>query len=609
MMGFKIFCFAILLTPVISYSSFNLESINFVQEGEISKLIFKFDKTGIKASRFQNEKDKQIILDIKDVKADSKVMRAFDTSEFEGATVFVSPYRRPGNLNDIRVAVQLRDNVRSILESINTTLVLRIENRFGVFSGKNFSHQGMTQSGKNLLQGNEKDALIKINVPKSNSVNDILENIVLSGKKRYVGKRIHIDVKKIAITDLFKMIADSSGFNIIVDESVAALPPMTLSLTDTPWDQVLDIILETSKTVALKKENILIIKTYAKAQAEKKLQHDQAKLLEVQEPLVTKIFPISYANASELMKGLKEYSTKDRGKISLDERTNQLIIRDTVENIGRMKKMIEVLDTQTPQILIEAKIVEVFDEFSQKIGLSRGVEMTYSSGGVSTGTGSSTQDSEFSFSSIGNYKDEGTALGVSVNIFKKLVGLNTTLELLEQESSGRVISSPKVITQNKKAASIVSTSSKTYRKSVSAEEGTVTYDSVSAPLSLQVTPQVTNEGAIVMEVSLQKSEHIPTEASRTGGAPPDTSSNSISTNVLVDNGSTIVIGGVYSFTEAEGHTGIPFLKEIPIFGWLFRTPYNPEKRRKELVIFLTPRIINQKEAGLEDSASEKSPLG
>ena len=327
----------------------------------MSKVIFEFNKQGVRASKFQSDKDKQIIFRLKGCQG--------LTSSHAGILIllnlmvllsFVSPYQKPGWPSDIRVAIQLRDNVRSILEAVDNKLVLHIENRFGVFSQEKLEGKKVGKLGGKVSFSR------KIHIPKSDSVEDILENLTQSGTKKYIGKRIHFDVKGATVSDLLKMIADASGFNIIIDDTVQKVPPLTLSLANIPWDQALDTILELSKLAATKNGNILIISTLTKARQEKKLQLEAEKILEVQEPLVTKIFPISYADSADLVKTLSEYTTKKRGAISVDQRTNQLIVKDTVEVIDRIKKILEVLDTQTPQVLIEAKLVEATEGFSQK---------------------------------------------------------------------------------------------------------------------------------------------------------------------------------------------------------------------------------------------------
>lgn len=576
-----------------------IQSVNFLQEGEISKLIIEIDKP-VTAERFHVKDDKQIILDLKNVKVDPKLLRGIDTSEFDGATVYVSGYPRPGAPSDIRFAIQLRDNVRSILDQKGNKLILNIENRFGVFSKSRLqdSSDQVKTAGVVSKDGIVEDG-INLNIPKSNSVEDILDNLVLSGPKKYVGKKISINVNEIPIKDLLKMISETSGFNIILDNAVNAVPPMTLSLTNIPWDQALDTILSLARLVATKNSNILSIKTLEQTTKEREAQIAAEALKLGLEPLVTKVFAISYADIPSLLTIIKDYQTKERGTIQQDSRTNSIIVKDTVDAIERIHKIIELLDTQTPQILIEAKVVEAEEKYSKRIGLTNGLQFGYDpvtpmgSLGANSGPG-------LNFSTVGGTEASPGFLGLNVGRLRRLANLNFTLELLENEGKVRIVTSPKVLTQNKKAATISSTSSINFILPVVTAGGVGSQiSSVSATLNLSVTPQVTNEGSINLLVALGKGSFGAVE----GNTPPPTTQNTLNTNVLVDNGSTVVLGGLYTTTQSESHSGVPFLKDLPIIGWLFRTPYNPSNTRNELLVFLTPRIVNQEEAGLVDRGS------
>ncbi len=226
-----------------------ITNVSFTQEGEVSKLVIEADKA-LLAERFHVTEDKQIILDIKNAKVSPKLLRGIDTSEFPGSTVYISGYRKPGTANDVRFAIQLRDNVRSVLETKGNNIFLNIENRFGVFT----KNQVKSTDEKARPQETFQDA-VGINVPKSTSLEDILENLTLSGPKKYVGRRISINVRDIPVVDVLNMIADTSGFNIIIDREVGTMPPITLSLTNVPWDQALDTIMKLSKLVAEKNAN------------------------------------------------------------------------------------------------------------------------------------------------------------------------------------------------------------------------------------------------------------------------------------------------------------------------------------------------------------------
>ncbi len=587
-----------------------LKNIKFYQQGEISNLELQVDNEEIKLNKFQVTEDKQIIIDLKDTTATEKVMRAFDTSEFSGSVVFVSAYKKPNASNDLRIAIQLRENVRSNITRKGNTITLAIENRFGVFN------QAAVETSQSFEEKINDKELGKIHVPKSESVEDILDNLTMAGRKKYIGKKITINVKDVTVEDILKIIADSSGFNIIITEEIKKLPPMTLVLTNVAWDQALDTILGLNKLVAKKNGIILMITSLEKATEEKKLEIEAKKLVEKEEPLVTKIFYISYASIDDMSTILQEYLTKDRGKISKDLRTNSLIVKDVPDIIEKMRKIIEVLDTQTPQVLIESKIVEVREAYAKNIGFTNGLSFGYdpmgalppagtlASGGVggSLAPGLIGLDAGpgFTFSSAPT-QSKPTFFGINISRFNRMFNLDFTLAMMEQESKGKIISSPKVITQNKKKAEINSkdTTSFAVRTGVG-DAATTTYEPIDAKLVLQVTPQVTNEGSISLEIDLSKEEFGDRPSA---DAPPNKAQRAVKTNVLVDNGSTIVIGGIYNYSKTEAHSGVPFLKDIPIIGWLFRTPYAPQTSKNEMIIFLTPRIINQEEAGLSADRS------
>lgn len=574
----------------LSVGAQEITNVSFSQDGEISKLIIEADKA-LLAERFHVTEDKQIILDIKNAKVSPKLLRGIDTSEFPGSTVYVSGYRKPGTTNDVRFAIQLRDNVRSVLESKDNKITLNIENRFGVFS-KNQVRSKDVESSRS--QENFEDA-VGLNVPKSASLEDILTNLTLSGPKKYVGKRISINVRNIDVTEVLNMIADTSGFNIIIDREVGNLPPITLSLTNVPWDQALDTIMKLSKLVAEKNANILIMKTAKQAAEEQKQLAEQTKQKETLEPLVTRVFLINYATLNDIRTVINDYTTKDRGKIQVDERTNSLIVRDTVEAIDRIKKIIETLDTQTPQILIEAKIVEATENYSKQMGLTRGLSFGYdpvidSTTRTPTGPG-------FNFSTAPN-ADASTVAGLTIGIYKRLTNLSFNLEMMEQDSKVRVISSPRVVTQNKKSANLTANESTPFSTNTIANGVTQTgFQQAQATTNLNVTPQVTNDGAINLQVAVTKSSF---GARPAAGAPPSQVSRSVNTNVLVDNGSTVVIGGLYTNSNSTIDAGIPYLKDLPLVGWLFRNPFNTVQSKTELVVFITPRILNQEEAGFSE---------
>ncbi len=580
-----------------------VQGINFKQVGEISELEVVLDNNKTPAKKFAVVEDKQIIIDIRNAKATERVRRAFDTSEFSGSVVFVSAYPKPGAPSDLRIAVQLRDNVRSILKRKANRIVLEVENRFGVFDQRDMSEAKSFEE-----KVTEKDINVgKLNVPKSDSVEDILENLTLSGRKKYIGSKFSLNVRDVPVSEILKMIAEASGFNIIMTDEIKTLPPLSLNLTNIPWDQALDTILGLNNLVAKKNGVILMIQTLDAATKEKEKEVAAKSLTLKQEPLVTKVFPISYSSTTDLMKIIAEYLTEGRGKASEDIRTNSLIVKDTPDVIEKIRKIIETLDTQTPQVLIESRIVEVSESYSKSLGLQNGFGLSYdpigeqastAAGVGAVGSGSTNSGPGFSFNTAGGIID-GTNNGImqlSVSQFGRVFDLNFRLQLLESESKGKIISSPKVVTQNKQPAKLTSKRTEAYLVVNGAgDTATTGAETAEAQLSLTVTPQITNEGSISLQVEVIKEDFADRVSEQ---LPPNKTSNEVSTNVLVDNGSTIVIGGVYEYIKRETISGIPYLKDIPILGWLFRNQYNPSTRKREIIIFITPRIINQEEAGL-----------
>jgi type IV pilus assembly protein PilQ len=581
-----------------------VKAINFRQVGEVSELEVVLDSNEVPAKKFAVVEDKQIILDIKGAKATERVMRAFDTSEFSGSVVFVSAYPKPGSEEDIRIAIQLRDNVRSILKRKANRIVLEVENRFGVFD-----QQDVAASKSYEEKVNENESSVgKLSVPKSDSVSDILENLTLAGRKKYIGKKISINVKDLPVEEILKMIAEASGFNIIMNDEIKSVPPLTLNLTNVPWDQALDTILGLNKLVARKNGIILMIKTLETATKDKQ-KEAEAKLLNIkQEPLVTKVFPLSYSNTTDLIRILNEYLTPDRGKVSEDLRTNSLIVKDTPDVIEKIRKIVETLDTQTPQVLIESRIVEVSENYSKSLGLENGLGLSYDPigqqatnlqpvGQVATG-GTTNAGPGFSFNTAGGLLDDSNVgvMNLAVSQFGRVFDLNFRLQLLETESKGKIISSPKVVTQNKQEARLRSVRTESYLVVNGAgDTATTGAETAEAILELAVTPQITNEGSISMRVKIIKEDFADRVSVQ---LPPNKTGNEVETNVLVDNGSTVVIGGVYEYNKRETISGIPYLKDIPILGWLFRNQWQPQTSKREIIIFITPRIINQQEAGL-----------
>lgn len=444
--------------------------------------------------------------------------------------------------------------------------------------------------------------------------------------RKFTGKPITVQVKEAELSDVFRLIAEASGFNIIVGEDVKG--KITLSLIDVPWDQALDVILHTKQLGAERNNNILRIVTLTNLTQEKQAEMSAKKASEATAPRITQIFPISYADIKELAKVLGQLASSNsspdlgsqggggaNGKqdpnavqiIQTDERTNSIIVRDLPENIERMKKIVEMLDTQTPQVMIEAKIIEANEDFAKSIngsvgfaGLSWGSSMAGNSAGNSllgapnaaTGLGGVFATGADMGKATGPSATQGAsglfALGKPVSFIGGIKALSAMLNIGESEHQLRILTAPKLVVQNKVMANVESSEPVLVSRPVS-QNGNVIQatEVISAKIGMQVTPTVTNNNNVILDLNIQRGY-----PSKDG-----VSDRTMKTKVVVESGVTLVIGGIYTVSKENTASGFPFLRKIPIIGALFGSESETNKR-SEIFIFVTPRILNEVESGL-----------
>jgi len=415
---------------------------------------------------------------------------------------------------------------------------------------------------------------------------------ILGGKKVYTGQKIALDFYKTDIKNVFRILQQVSGKNYAVDKNVTG--EVTISLDKPiPWDQVLDLILKMNQLGKMEQGDIIRIATTATLSAEEVAQQkkfeairsrrEQQKTLE---PLVTKYIPVNYANAqSEILQHIETIKTPDRGSITVDDRNNQLIITDTNAVLLKMNEIISQIDKVTPQVLIEARIVEVSNNFTRDVGVAWGVsgEDIYRSN----------LDGQYSYNIAMNTplltQEPNQGEGVIDFNFTRLdawgtpVVLDAALKAMELEGNGKIISSPKILTMNNKKATINQGQEFPYQV-VEDDEVSIEYKTVG--LLLDVTPHVTPDRRVSLKLKTTKNEI----AGFIESGDPILSINEAETELLVNDGETIVIGGVVKNDVKFVETGFPILKEIPMIGWLFKSK-NETNTKQELLIFLTPRIV------------------
>lgn len=426
---------------------------------------------------------------------------------------------------------------------------------------------------------------------------------LLGEKKKYTGQKIALDFYETNIKNVFRILQQVSGKNFAIDPNVSG--SVTLSFQKpVPWDQVLDLVLQMNQLGKVEKDNIIRIATKETLRAEEEARRQRIEAIrqreqqqEELEPLVTEYIAVSYANAqNEVLPHVKDVLSKERGSLSVDQRNNQLIITDTRQNIDKAKEIIARIDKVTPQVIIEARIVEANDNFSRKFGISWGVDVDndYNSTFYEKNTYNSVVNTPF----IGGGTAEGgTESPSTFNFtFERLPEsgtsflLDATLRAMETDQVLKIISTPKIVTLDNKEATITQGIEYPYQN-VEDEEVETEFKEIN--LTLKVTPHITPDDRVSLEINLQKDDI----REITPAGEPSLSTNEAITELLIDNGQTIVIGGIVKRTESDAEAGVPFLKDIPGLGWLFSSTQN-EVSKRELLIFMTPQIVKleQREA-------------
>ncbi len=408
---------------------------------------------------------------------------------------------------------------------------------------------------------------------------------VESEERQFTGEPITLTLKDADIKDVLRTFAQLTNLNIVVDPSVSG--SVTVELHDVPWDQALDLILRINGLDYVLENNVLRVAPIAKLASEKTAA---AKFMEDQEnakPLKTVLKPLSYAQADEIagLLGKESYLLSKRGSVTVDKRTNQLIIRDTIDRVEGIIRLIESLDTPTQQVVIEGRIVETTRDFSHELGVNWGF-----SGVMDAAHGNDTGlNFPNSISTNGRVALERGSNGVvSVTFGDILNTFNLDFLLSAAESDGmvRIVSSPRVTTQNNQKATVRSGLQIPVQ---TVANNTVTVQYQDATLRLEVTPQITAEGTVMLDLNIKKQEPVQ-GVNVQGGQNSPIFTRDAQTKLLVRDGGTTVIAGIYQLNDQTNINRVPGLAKIPILGFLFRNKY-VFNRHDELLIFITPRIV------------------
>jgi type IV pilus assembly protein PilQ len=431
---------------------------------------------------------------------------------------------------------------------------------------------------------------------------EVKKRVATTTAKQYQGKPISLNFQDIPVRTVLQIIADFNNLNLVTTDSVSG--NITLRLDGVPWEQALDIILKVRGLDKRLDNNILLVAPAEEIAAREKQQLESRNQVADLAPLYTEYLQINYAKASEVAALLSSDSTKllsPRGAVSVDERTNVLVVKDTADVISNVKRMLDILDIPVKQVVIEARMVTIDDGFDEALGVRWGVTKTDGHGNGTSGTieGNDGSGNNGSTSAITrpdiedrlnvNLPVTNAAGTLAFQVARLANGTLLDLELsaLEKESKAEIIASPRVTTANQKPALIEQGTEIPYVESSSSGATSVTFKK--AVLSLKVTPQITPDNRVILDLTVTQDTKGETVPTGTGDAV-SINAQSITTQVLVNNGETLVLGGIYQQTIKSDVSKVPLLGDIPGLGYLFKKTTSENKKR-ELLIFVTPRIV------------------
>lgn len=431
---------------------------------------------------------------------------------------------------------------------------------------------------------------------------EVKKRVATTAAKQYQGKPISLNFQDIPVRTVLQIIADFNNLNLVTTDSVSG--NITLRLDGVPWEQALDIILKVRGLDKRLDNNILLVAPADEIAAREKQQLESRNQVADLAPLYTEYMQINYAKAAEVAALLSSESTKllsPRGAVSVDERTNVLVVKDTADVIGNVKRMLDILDIPVKQVVIEARMVTIDDGFDEALGVRWGVTKTDGHGNGTSGTieGNDGSGNNASTSTIVrpgiedrlnvNLPVTNAAGTLAFQVARLANGTLLDLELsaLEKESKAEIIASPRVTTANQKPALIEQGTEIPYVESSSSGATSVTFKK--AVLSLKVTPQITPDNRVILDLTVTQDTKGETVPTGTGDAV-SINAQSITTQVLVNNGETLVLGGIYQQTIKSDVSKVPLLGDIPGLGYLFKKTTSENKKR-ELLIFVTPRIV------------------
>jgi len=595
--------------------------IDFKQMDHKSRIVVSLTEE----PQFESQKisKKMVAVDIKNAFLPKHLQRGLDTSGFDSTVKYIDLKNvKKGKANDVRILITLREEVPFETTKEGKTLLIDIEKPKKIEAKieavpEAKKEEGVVETKKEEVKKEEvkKEEVKKEEekpIPELKKPEKVLPPVeekpvtqpqvvkkVGEEKKAaeegptekvYTKPKISLDFKDADIKNILRLIADVSNFNIITADDVTG--KITIRLENVPWDQALDVILQTRSLGKTEVGNVIWIAPLESLNKVKLAKLEAKKAEEEKEDMVLELIYLNYAIAKEILPQVQGILGKN-GTVKVDDRTNILIVKDIARNIVLAKNLVKSLDTKTPQVMIEARIVEANLTFQRDLGISWGFlaeeksgNKTQSSVGGGTGSTSSLRGTDVTTRKLVDLPAAGG--GIFEFLFTSEYGLknlDVVISASENKGDAKVISSPKIATLDNKEASIEQGLKIPYRKLTT--DGTITTDFMEANLKLTVTPHVTNDGNIKMSIKAKKD--APDTSITVDGVPSIDKKEAI-TEVMVKDGGVVVIAGVYTNEKGDTTEGVPLFSKIPLLGWLFKKETKKDNR-KDLLIFISPKIF------------------
>jgi type IV pilus assembly protein PilQ len=603
-----------------------LLDVRFEPSAGTHRVVLQFDR--IPSYQLSTRAPGRSVLELRDVELPDALVRKLDVGAYGGPVRAVSTYRdgsRPGQVwIDVDHAAAAKpvvtrygtalhylfgtDRPHSMLTGIGPDGgAARRTKTVGMADAAGLSARGLDALNAAAADGDGAEwstlperagAFLPVTVPEQQ-------------RRRYTGRRIDLDLKDADIHNVLRLIADVGGVNIVTADNVSG--QVTIRMRNVPWDQALDTVLQAKGFGMVRQGTIIRVAPQADLNKEQELAIAKRKSELELAPIETRLIPVSYAKAQELQARAKDMLSP-RGSIAVDERTNVLIARDVAGNLNQVEELVRALDTQTPQVLIEARIVEATSRFQRDVGIQWGGDLTFGpatgnetglvfpssiglAGGASDGqtptaglspVANSVPNPNFAINlpaAVGT--GAGGAIGLNFGSIDNTVNLAVRLSAAEASGMLRIVSSPRILTLDNSEARISQGTLIPFSQ-VSAQGVQTVFQE--AKLQLLVQPHVTADGSVSMRVKINRDEPDFNQTSARGD--PTILKREAETDLLVPDGHTAVIGGIYSRNTGRNIDQVPLLGDIPILGVLFQRR-RASDIRTELVIFITPRIVNR----------------